>query len=107
MAKGEEEALVQCGREIGASEIDGIKDVCARFPALVTAGFGALAAAPSIPNHTCRYRSPEEEMAAREEALTEQTRMMRFARRSSAGTSSGTAIRLPLTARRSWFAANC
>ena len=34
MAKGEEEALVQCGREIGASEIDGIKDVCARFPAL-------------------------------------------------------------------------
>ncbi len=71
------------------------------------AGLGALAAAPSIPNHTCRYRSPEEEMAAREEALTEQTRVMRFARRSSAGTSSGTAIRLPLTARRSWFAANC
>ena len=41
------------------------------------AGLGALAAAPSIPNHTCRYRSPEEEMAAREEALTEQTCVMR------------------------------
>lgn len=40
------------------------------------AGLGAPAA-PTIPNHTCKYGSPEEEHAAREEALTEQLRVMR------------------------------
>jgi len=34
MAKSEETGVVQCGREIGVEEIDGIKYVCSRFPGL-------------------------------------------------------------------------